>query len=321
VRLETRAMGCTWSVVLNPGPPRQVMCAGDAFQAVHDLEDRLTIYRAESELMALNRSALLEEWFPVSEPVFQLLQQCAELHRATEGAFDPVTRPLTTLWRECRRQGRIPAQDEVEWALSWCGLQHVEFDEQQMAIRFKLRGRGAPPLDIGFDLGAIGKGAGIDLAARHLQTEQIESFLVHGGYSSLSGRGQHGDCPGWPVGIRDPLFNNRRMATLIVRDCGLSTSGSNVQYFRHEGQRYGHILDPRTGWPCDNLLSVSVLAPTATLADALSTAFYVMGLDKSVRYCETHGSVAALLVPLPRGSRKLEPVLAQLAEELVFFET
>ena len=83
----------------------------------------------------------------------------------------------------------------------------------------------------------------------------------------------------WPVGLRNPLLPHERLGTLMFCDQALSTSGSNVQYFRHAGERYGHILDPRTGWPPSHLLSVSVVAPTAAVADALSTAFFVAGVE------------------------------------------
>lgn len=320
IRLETQAMGCPWCVILNPGPTSEVEAASEAFAVAHQLESQLTIYRADSELMHLNRSVLFEEWFQVSPELFQLLQTCQQLHSDTDGAFDPVTRPLTALWRDCRKAGRIPAADEVVHALSWSGIQYAEFDAATSSIRFRLRGKGAPPLEIGFDLGAIGKGEGIDQVCAVLESRGVENYLVHGGYSSLKARGQHAGQSGWPVGLKNPLFNNKRLATLMVTNEGFSCSGSNVQFFRHEGQRYGHILDPRTGWPCDQLLSVTVLAPTAALADALSTAFYVMGLDKAAAYCDDHPEVAAILIPFPHKSRELSPALCNLSEERLYFE-
>lgn len=125
---------------------------------------------------------------------------------------------------------------------------------------------------------------------------------------------------GWAIGIRHPLFPAERYATIVLRDRGMSTSGSGVQFFRHAGKRYGHILDPRTGWPVEDVLSVTVLAPTAAEADALSTAFFVMGLEKAQAYCDTDANVAALLIPPPRRGRALEPVLCNLPDDVLFFE-
>ncbi len=320
VRLETRAMACAWSIILNPGPPEQVMAASEAFQVVHELEAQFTIYRPESELNRLNRSALHESWYPVTENLYGLLKECQRLWHTTAGAFDPVTRPLTSLWRNCRRNGRVPDVQEIAWGLSWSGLQHVQFDDSAHSVAFQLQGTASPPLEVGFDLGAIGKGYAIDAVAEQLRSAAVPEFLVHGGYSSLWAQGDHAGHSGWPVGIQNPLFSERRLATLLLRDQGMSSSGSNVQFFRHEGQRYGHILDPRTGQACDRLLSVTVVAPSATLADALSTAFYVMGLDKAAAYCDDHPEVGAILIPFPERSRTLSPVVCNIADDRLFFE-
>ena len=116
-----------------------------------------------------------------------------------------------------------------------------------------------------------------------------------------------------------PLFPDRQLATLLLKDRGMSTSGSAVQFFRHQGQRYGHIIDPRTGWPVDAMLSVTVLAPDAAQAEALSTGFFVLGVEKAQEYCHNHKEVAALLVPAPATGNRLEPVICGIPEsDLVF---
>jgi thiamine biosynthesis lipoprotein len=169
------------------------------------------------------------------------------------------------------------------------------------------------------DLGAVGKGYAADCAAAELRARGVCDFLIHGGFSSLYAAGEHASQEGWPVGLKNPLFTAETYATVLLRDCGLSTSGSNIQYFRHAGRRYGHILDPRTGWPSEGLLSVTVTAPTAAEADALSTAFYVMGLEKAVAYCHDHPQVGAILIP-PPDRRSLEPIVLNIPEDRVFFD-
>lgn len=310
IRLETRAMACSWNVVLNPGPPRQVMVASDALDLVHLVEDLLTVYRETSRTAEINRTAFQNPQ-PLPPEMRPLISTCQRLWKETEGAFDPATGTLVRLWREARAAGRVPDDAEVEQALARSGLQHVRIESD--TISFTTEG-------LLLDFGAIGKGYAIDLAVEHLLQEDLENFLVHGGFSSLAARGDHAGHRGWPVGIRNPLFTQRRYATVLLQDRAMSTSGSNVQYFRHRGRRYGHILDPRTGWPTAELLSVTVLAPTAAEADALSTAFYVMGLDKARRYCDDHSEVGAILIPSPGSSRNLQPILCNVPEELLFFE-
>jgi thiamine biosynthesis lipoprotein len=112
------------------------------------------------------------------------------------------------------------------------------------------------------------------------------------------------DAGGWTVGLPHPLRPGRRLAEIRLRDRALGTSSSEAQYFRHRGKRYGHVLDPRTGWPADKLLSATVLAPSAALADALATAFYVMGHEAALDFCRTRPELAAVLVaPATRGQR------------------
>src|SRR5262249_37672729 len=102
--------------------------------------------------------------------------------------------------------------------------------------------------------------------------------------------------PGWRVGVRHPLRTSQPMAELLLRDQALSTSGAGTQFFIRRGQRYGHILDPRTGRPAEGLYSATVLAPTAAEAEGLSTAFYVMGPKQAGEYCANRPEIAALLV-------------------------
>ena len=106
-RLETRAMACPWSVVLNPGPPRQVMIASDALDLVHEVESQLSVYRDDSRLSRLNANAA-DAPQTVDPGLFELLKRCQDLAVETEGAFDPVTRSLILLWRRCREAGTVP---------------------------------------------------------------------------------------------------------------------------------------------------------------------------------------------------------------------
>ncbi|QDU41380.1 Thiamine biosynthesis lipoprotein ApbE precursor [Maioricimonas rarisocia] len=311
IRLQTRAMACEWSVVMNPGVPREVMAASDALSLVHGLEAQMTVYRDDSELSRLNRTAH-ESPQSVEPGLLSLLLACDELAEMTGGAFDATSGPLIALWRRCREEGRIPTQDEIDDTREITGMQRVRLDADAGTASYEREG-------VELNLGAVGKGYAIDRAVEHLRGEEMADFLVHGGYSSLYAAGDHYGQGGWPVGIRNPLFTERRYATLLLADEGMSTSGSNIQYFRYEGKRYGHILDPRTGWPAEGLLSVTVVAPTATEADALSTAFYVMGLEKALEYCDNHRSVGAILIPAPQRGRALEPVVRNIAEDRLFF--
>lgn len=310
LRLETRAMACPWSVILEPGPADRVMLASDALSLVHELETRLSVYREDSTLSRINREAAAGA-LPLEPDLFALLSQCVELWKATGGAFDVAVRALILLWRRCRDAGRIPEEAELATALHTSGSQHLRLDAGASSIVFGRPG-------VGLDLGAIGKGYAVDRAADVLTQAGMTDFVIHGGHSSLLACGEHGGQGGWPIGLKNPLFTEERYATLLLRNRALATSGSNIQYFRYQGRRYGHLLDPRTGWPADALLSVTVLAPTAAEADALATAFYVMGLEKAVAWCHNRPEIGALLVPAPASGRGLAPVVCNLPDEQLF---
>lgn len=323
VRIGTRAMACDFHVVLNPGPDSSVETwhASDALNLVHQLEDQMTVYRESSELLEINRLAASEA-APVESRLFELLLDAKRICEATEGAFEPTSQPIVSLWRECRDESRLPTEAEFTEVLARVGLQNVEFDSTQKTVRFTRPG-------VELNLNGIGKGYALDRAAELLAGAEsgyeIANWLLHGGHSSVLARGEHfqqgtaGLPGGWPVGIRNPLFPDERLATLLLRNQAMGTSGSGVQYFRVGGKRYGHVLDPRTGWPVDHLLSVTVLADSAAEADALSTAFFVMGLEKAMEFCQNRSDVRALLIPPPRRGRTLEPVVCGIPDEDLFF--
>jgi len=310
IRLETQAMACPWNVIMNPGPVEQVMKASDAFEVVHDVEKLLTVYRAESEISQINFHAA-DRPVEISTELFDFLDRARRLSLETNGAFDPAAGALLRTWRAARRENRIPTSSEIDDALLSTGVAKIEFDPEARTIRF-------PRPGFAIDLGAIGKGYGVDRAAESLRKAGMTDFLVHGGFSSVYGAGDHLGQGGWPVALKNPLFLDGSYATVLLNNAGLGTSGSNVQYFRHEGRRYGHILDPRTGWPAEGLLSVTVLAGTTADADAISTALFVMGLEPAIDWCRQHPEIAAILVPPPAGGGRLEPVLCNVPPEVLF---
>ena len=310
IRLATRAMACEFSVIMNPGPGAQVMAASGALDAVQTLENQISVYREHSELSQLNARAA---WEPVEieQQLFEFLLETRRLCLETEGGFDPTSGPLISLWRLCRQQGRIPTQQEIASCRERTGMERCLFDEINRTVRYDRDG-------VELNLGGIGKGYALDRAGEFLVEQGLEAWLFHGGQSSMLARGVHHGTGGWPVGICNPLFPQQRLATVLLQDGALSSSGSGVQHFWHQGKRYGHILDPRTGWPVEHMLSVTVLAPTAAEADALSTAFYVIGVENAQRYCDNHKEVSAMLIPPPRRGRTLEPINCGIPDEVLY---
>lgn len=313
IRLTTRAMACDFTVILNPSDNAAVPAAGEALERIHAAERWMSIYRDDSEISVANRLAW-QQPVMVSADFLNLLRLSARLQSLTEGGFDLAAGRLTQLWRSARKAGRLPEPAEVEAARAACGFGQVQFDEQTGALKFS-----HPELRL--DPGAIGKGLALDDAAAWLASRDNApaDFLIHGGHSSLLARGGHNRHEGFPVGLGNPLLTQQRMATLLLRNQALGTSGSNIQFFRHAGRRYGHILNPATGWPAEGVLSATVLAPSAAVADALSTAFFAVGPAKAVDCCRRMPEIGLILTPMPERGTLLRPLVIGIPPDQIYW--
>lgn len=308
------AMACQFEILLNRAQySRGPQAVNDAFELLDLLEDQLTVYRDHSEVSQLNRSAQSRKT-PVETRLFRVLQRAKAIHDATGGAFDITSSPLTQLWGFDQRSGKIPATEAINETLGQVGSKFLSLDSESETVSFT-----NPDLQI--NLGGIGKGFAIDRMVELFREREINDFIVHGGQSSVLARGNQDNFSrretepqpdgtnepskpadaeakndGWTVGLSHPTVPNFRLAEFKLRDQALGTSGTGRQGFFHQGKRYGHIIDPRTGWPTDHVLSSTVISPSAALSDALATAFFVMELDEIESYCKDHPEVAALLV-------------------------
>ena len=291
LRFSRRAMACEFEFWLNAGEydhgPETALAALDV---IEQLEDQLTVYRDHSEVSLFNRRAVSEPVI-VEDRLFELINQAVSLWRLTDGAFDITAGPLSELWGFKRREGRLPEEAAIKSALARVGSQHLLLDAVDRTIRFAHEG-------IQINLGGIGKGYALDRCTETFAAAGIENYLCHGGSSSVLARGKNAARPdgGWSVGVRNPLEPEQYLGEIILCDKALSTSSTSAQYFIHEGKRYGHILDPRTGWPAEGILAVTAIAPTAAEAEALSTAFFVAGVAVAKQLCTNNPTYSCLIL-------------------------
>ena len=292
LRAGRAAMACRFEILFGSGDRLKVMLAHRALDEVARLERQMTVFSEESEISSINRNA--HQGPVVAERrLFQLLSLCCDLYRKTDKAFDMTAGPLWRCWGFAQRWGEVPTQEALDRALDSVGSQRLELDEESRSIRFH-----HPVLEL--NLGGIGKGYALDRAAVLLRDEGLSNALLHAGHSSILALGkaprpQAGG--GWPLSLRHPLQRTQSLALIQLRDRAMATSGVGEQSFQAEGKRYGHVLDPRTGYPTEKNLSATAFARTAAEADALSTAFLVMDLEEVREYCHNDPSVAALVVP------------------------
>lgn len=288
LHVSRTAMACRFEITLPLSARNGVTAAQLALEEAGHLEEQLSIFRENSEVSRLNRSAGTAP-VHVERSLFDLLRLSQQLFRETEGAFDITSGPLSQCWGFLRRQGRIPDSNELEMARSLAGGHNVILDDLCSTVQFERNG-------VGINFGSIGKGYALDRIAG-LLSGSVSTALVSAGSSSMRaiGSGAAGQ-DGWSVGIRHPLDKARRIAVLQLRDAALATSGHEEQFFEHEGRRYGHIIDPRTGWPAEGVDGVTVVARSAAVADALATAFYVGGSGLARTYCAAHPQVLVILL-------------------------
>jgi thiamine biosynthesis lipoprotein len=291
LRFARLAMATNFELVLPFDSQAALTHAQAAFDLLDALEDQLTVYREHSEVCRLNRTAFAAP-VPVEEGLFGLLATAARISGETDGAFDVTAGALIKAWGFFRGPRRVPSDSERTAARQRVGMRWVELDAQRRTVAFR-----RPGLEI--NLGSIGKGYALDRVGDQLAaTGKFPAVLLHGGCSSVYARGSpEGDPRGWLVGVSHPWAPGRRLAQVWLRDCSLATSAATFQHLEYNGRKLGHVLDPRTGWPAAALASVTVVAPTGAEADALSTAFYVGGVELARRYCNAHPEVGAILLP------------------------
>jgi FAD:protein FMN transferase len=302
LHVNRRAMACLFEVTLPLSEQAGIAAANEALDEIERLEQQLSIFRESSEISSINRAAAARA-VPVERSLFDLLRLCQKLSHETESAFDITAGPLTRCWGFFQRDGRIPSMDEIESTRACVGSEKLLLNREAHTIRFARDG-------VEINLGSIGKGYALDRVGTMMRRRLAAALLCAGSSSILAiGSGDHGHT-GWSIGVRHPRDKERRLATLRLRDCAMSTSGAEEQFFELDGQRYGHIIDPRTGRPADSVTSVSVVAQSAAISDALATAFYVGGRELAESYCATHRDVLAIMVlnnsetPLVIGSNR-----------------
>lgn len=274
VVLAREAMATRFELVLPGANSPALRAAGEeALDEVERVESQLSLFRPTSEIAHTNARAAREP-VRLSEPVFRLLQHAQRLSRETAGAFDITVAPLAHCWGFLRGDGRLPTPDVIAQARRSVGLDGLELNEAGRTIRFHRPG-------MMLDLGAIGKGHAIDCAVDILRSAGITSALIHGGTSSIFALGRPPNAEAWKVAIEaralEPGGDSVPLAVVWLEDESLSVSAVWGKQLQAGGKTYGHVIDPRTGWPADGAQLAAIILPSATEADALTTALLIDG--------------------------------------------
>ncbi|MDR1480660.1 MAG: FAD:protein FMN transferase [Planctomycetaceae bacterium] len=288
--VSRRAMNVEFEVLF----PRLMFSRGteaaiDALDEVERLERVLSVFRFDSRVQYINLTAK-HEAVKVDDELFGLITQCQLISGQTGGAVDITSGLLWRLWGFASGRVVVPCESDIAAALESVDYKLLQIDSVAQTIQFS-------NVLTELNFGCVGKGFAIDVASARLCGYGVDKFLFHGGLSSIWARGEN-----WRIGILDPLRGDQRLTEVCLSNNAISTSSSQKQFFRYKGHRYSHLLDPRTGVPAEGVFSVTVIAPTCTIAELLSTAFFVMGFDQAEEYQKQHPEISAMFI-LPTKSK------------------
>lgn len=262
------AMGVQAKVVLYAADSQTATdAARAAFTRIEELEQVMSDYRPDSELMRLCAQAG-EGPVQVSDDLFDVLAMASGFSEASDGAFDVSIGPVVGLWRAARRAGELPEKAAIDEARSRTGWRLVEMAPVGRRVILPKEG-------MRLDLGAIGKGYAADEAVLTLRGIGASRCLVEIGGEVMAGDAPPG-ADGWLVGIATGVGDEGLMRLMLVNQ-GVATSGDSEQFVEIGGVRYSHIVDPRTGVGLMHRTAAVVVAPSCTMADALATAVSVLG--------------------------------------------
>lgn len=282
------AMGTYVNVTLVTGDSLAAWPSAEAAHAQVRLVDSLmSNWSTTSEVARINRVADSVRT-PVQPLVADVIARSLRVWQGSAHTFDITVEPLVRAWGFIGGPRRVPSPDEARAAFALVGAQRVEFDSSARTIHFAQRG-------MRIDLGGIAKGYAVDLAMRALKARGVRDALVDASGNMMSA-GHPPTSAHWRIGLRDPRDRMPYFGRVWLDGDAISTSANYEQFVAQDGQRYGHILDPRTGVPASGLLAVTVVAADATTTDAWDTPLYVLGLEAAKQKALERADIAAILV-------------------------
>jgi thiamine biosynthesis lipoprotein len=270
LRIETSidAMGGAFSIVAY-GPDSNILraAAEAAGEEVKRIELLMSNYIPTSEWSQINQGAAKGP-VRVSSETIEILEACKRYHKLSGGTFDITVGPLMKIWGFYKGSGHLPHRAEVRVALNRVGSDKIRIEGD--AVSFEKSGMEIDP-------GGIGKGYAVDRIAAILKENGVHSALISAARSSIYAMGAPPNEKGWRVAIRDPKDAKKVAQEVILHDESMSTSGNYEKFFFAEGKLYSHIMDPRTGFPAQGMLSVSVIAPRCIDSEAWTKPIYIQG--------------------------------------------
>jgi len=259
-----------------------------AILEVRRIENLLTTFNDFSQTSLINENAGIKP-VQVDAEVFKLIQRSIRISTLTDGAFDITYGSIDKrLWNFDQNMTSLPDKETALLSVQLINYQNVVLDSKRSTVYLKNRG-----MRIGF--GGIGKGYAADQAKQILQQSNINSGIVNAGGDLITWGSQLSGQP-WTVGIADPAQTDRPFSALQISNMAIATSGNYEKYVTIGGKRYSHTIDPKTGLPTSGVKSVTIICPSAELADALATPVVVMGVKVGLELINQIKHVACIVI-------------------------
>ena len=241
-----------------------------AITEINRIEKLISSWDANSQTSEINRNAGIKP-VKVDVELFQLIERSIGISKLTDGAFDISYASMDNIWKFDGSMEQMPSSAEITASVEKVGFQNIILNKENSTVFLKLKG-----MKIGF--GAIGKGYAADKAKDLLISKGILSGIINAS-GDMNTWGKQPNGKEWKVAITNPMDKNKVFALLPISNGAVVTSGNYEKYVKFNGKQFSHIIDPRTGYPSSGIISVTVFAPKAELADALATSVFVMGQE------------------------------------------
>ncbi|MCB0399283.1 MAG: FAD:protein FMN transferase [Winogradskyella sp.] len=241
-----------------------------AIDEIKRIENLISSWDENSQTSKINRNSGIKA-VEVDLELFQLIERAIAISQLTDGAFDISYASMDKIWKFDGSMKEMPTKDEIKASVEKVGFKNIILDKSKNTVFLKLKG-----MKIGF--GAIGKGYAADKAKELLMSKGVAAGIINAS-GDMNTWGKQPNGSEWKVAITNPLNKNKAFALLPINNSAVVTSGNYEKFVNFKGIRYSHIIDPRTGYPSSGIISVTVFAPKAELADALATSVFVMGKD------------------------------------------
>jgi FAD:protein FMN transferase len=279
------SMACLYAIdAYGPDASALPRLVDEAFDEVDRIDRLMSHYKADSPLSRINREAARGP-VAVEPELFDFIAEAMRYNRESDGTFDITVGPLMKAWGFFRGEGRLPSRDDLAAARRHVGAAHVRLDTAARTISFDEPG-------VELDLGGIAKGYAVDRAVALLARHGVAAALVSAGGSTIYGLGAPPGRDAWEVTLQDPIDAQNIALTVSLKNRSLSVAGSSEKSFEAGGVRYSHIMDPRTGWPVQGMLTVAVVTSSGTAGDALDDALFVLGVERGDAYLKSLTSLS-----------------------------